>query len=445
LEQEVRNGLWTSDFVGLIEIQATKTRTYSHEENVADRNPKTLQLEESRRVFTEHLLVASFTPIRIYKGEQSAKYVETATEASSCGLALEPGSRYLVYATGSDEEGHVLTGTCTRTVPAEKAAQDVEALNAITRPVSVLFQSSQAALRFNEALELIRLSTDEGDELSQAMTTADELARSDPLSGYSQTLQAELLSTWHLADEGRSTELRQDILALADEALRLNPKLAQAHVARARTYMSAWKLKEAGEEIQTALRMDPQLEGALFVQADIYFRLNNSVTAESWMKHFIAATKRPIQKATGYQWIGNMRRVYANDPRAIHRQTDLPMAAVAYRSAMNLDPDNPRRMADFAAFMNEFSADFVTAETYANKSLAVEETPHARYQLAAARYQALQAKGAAIDAQSLRESIDEIAASTGIPLDQAVEYGGFHDVIHARLSRLQRQVQPTVH
>jgi tetratricopeptide (TPR) repeat protein len=441
LEQEVRNGFWTSDYVGLIEIQSTKTKTFSHEENVADWNPKTLQSEETTRVMTEHRLVAKFTPIRVYKGERSATYVETATEASSCGVAFEPGSRYLVYATGSDEEGHILTGTCTRTAPAEKAAQDMEALNAITRSRSVLFQSSTAELRFNEALALIRLNTDEGDELSQAMTTAEELSRSDPLSGYSQTLQAELLSTWHLADDGRSTELRQDILALADEALRLNPKLAQAHVARARTYMSAFKLKEAGEEIQTALRIDPQLEGALFVQADIYFRLNNSVTAESWMQHFIAVTKQPIQKANGYQWIGNMRRDYAYHPEAIHRPTDLLLAKLAYRKSIDLDPNNARRLAEFAAFLNEFSADFAGAETYATKSLAVQESPHARYHLAAARYQALQAKGAAIDAQSLRESIADIGTSTGISLDVAVDYPGFRDVINVRLTRLQRRMQ----
>jgi Tfp pilus assembly protein PilF len=205
--------------------------------------------------------------------------------------------------------------------------------------------------------------------------------------------------------------------------------------------MSAFKLKEAGEEIQTALRIDPQLEGALFVQADIYFRLNNSVTAESWMKHFIAATKRPIQKATGYQWIGNMWRAYANHPQAIHRPTHLLLAKLAYRNAMDLDPDNARRMADFAAFMNEFSADFVAAETYATKSLAVQESPHARYHLAAARYQALQAKAATIDAQALRQSIAEIGASTGISLDEAVDYPGFPDVINVRLTRLQRRAQ----
>ena len=330
-----------------------------------------------------------------------------------------------------------------RTTLAEESTEDLEILNALTKPVSVVFQLSGPELRFNEALDLIHSYSGEGEgeELSQAMAIAEELYRSALLSGYSQALRAEMLSTWQLADDGEPMELRQEIFALTDEALRINPKLAQAHVARARTYARASKLMEAEEEIQTALRIQPQLDSAIFVQAEIYRRPNSYSKAESWMRNFIAVTKQPVQKANGYQWLGNMWRDIAYHPEGLNRQVNLLMATSAFQSSINLDPHDARRLVNFAAFLNEYPADFAAAEKYAIKALAEQESPLARYHLAAARYQALQAKGAEIDEQSLRESITEIEASTGVSLDQAVQFGGFLEVIHVRLLRLQRRAQ----
>jgi tetratricopeptide (TPR) repeat protein len=396
-------------------------------------------------VVEEHLLVADFSTQHIYKGEQSPTQVETRTEADACGVALKPGSRYLVYAHGPDETGRIFTGRCLRTALAEESTQDIEILNAVTMPASALLHPAAPELRFNEALDLIHSGTSEGkdEELSQAMMIAEELAGSEPLSGFSQALQAEILSIFLLAEYNEDIELQQQVFGLTDEALRINPNLAQAHVARARAYANSRKFMEAEEAIQTAFRIQPQLPSAIFVQADIYRLSNHSMPAWNWIRSFIAVVKQPAKKANAYQWLGNMWRDYAYHPEAVNREMHLTMAKVAYRSSIDLGPNDAWRLINFAVFLNEYPADFAGAESYAVKALAIQESPMARYHLAAARYQALQAKAAAIDAQALRESIAEIGASTAISLDEAVDYPGFRDVINVRLTRLQRRAQST--
>jgi tetratricopeptide (TPR) repeat protein len=441
LEQKVMNSFRAADYAALIEVTSTEVITVTREENVAIWNPRTLQSEDGTRVVNESLLVAKFKPLRIYKGEKSPTVVQTQAGADSCGVDLKPGSKYLVYASGPEDDGHIFTSICSRTALVEESTQDIEVLNLTARSGSAVFQPSGSSLRFNDAIVLIQSDADDGEGLAQAMTISQRLAQSDPLSGYSQTLQAEALSTWNLGDNGEPVELQQEILTLTDEALRINPKLAQAHVVRARTYAKASKLTEAEEEIKLALNLEPQLGGAIFAQADIYRRAADHANAASWMRNFITISKQATQKAIGHEWIGNMWRDIAYHPQAINRETHLLMAWSEYKSSVDLDPKNARRLVNFAAFLNEYFAKFADAKGYAFRSLKVQESQLARYHLAAARYQELQAKADGIDAQSLRESIAKIHASTKVSLDQAVLFTGFRDVIVARLTRLQNRVR----
>lgn len=441
LQQVVLSALQDADYAALIEVKSAESVSVTREENVAIWNPRTLQSESSTRVINERLLVAEFAALRIYKGDKSPTQLETPAEASACGVALEPGWRYLVYAYGPDDNGRISTSRCMRTALAEQSDQDIEILNTATRPVSVVFQPSGPELRFNEALELIHSHPGDEEEQLQAMAIAEELAQSDPLSGYSQALQAEVLSIWLLAYDGEPVEQKQEALALIDEALRINPKLAQAHVARARTYASVSMLAEAEAEIETALRIQPKLNSAFFVQAEIYRGSGNSAKAAEWMRNFMAATKEPAQKANGYQWLGNMWRDFAYHPEAVNREVNLLMARSAFQGSVDLDPDDAGRLVNFSAFLNDLPADFAAAEKYATKALALEESPAAHYHLAAARYQALQAQATTMNVQSLRASIAEIETETEIPLEEAVQYDGFREVIHARLTRLQIRAQ----
>src|SRR5258706_9650011 len=87
---------------------------------------------------------------------------------------------------------------------------------------------------FDNALDLIHAFSGSGDELQRAMQLADALSKSHSNSGYAQVLLAEALSTWQLNQQGKPAELRDQIIKLSDEAIRLNPGFAQAYVAKAR-------------------------------------------------------------------------------------------------------------------------------------------------------------------------------------------------------------------
>jgi tetratricopeptide (TPR) repeat protein len=441
----VRRAFGDADYVAVIEIKATDTLTVTREENIAVWNPRTLQSEPSTRVVREQLLVAEFDAKRIYKGERSVTQLDTPADPDACGVALKPGDRYLIYAFGPDDNNRVSTSQCVRTAPAEDSIEELEVLRSLTKPETVVFQPSPSEQRFNQAIDLIHLTVGNPDAeaIERAMMISDELARTDPLSGYSQALQAEFLSTWNLADNGQPVEVQWEILALTDESLRINPKLAQAHVARARTYMRALRLADAQAEIQAALRLAPQLVGAMFVQAEIYRRSGDSAKAADWMREYMVTTRSPVQKANGYEWLGDMWRDFAYHPEGVNRQVNLLMARSAYVSSTQLDPGNARRLVVAAAFLNEYTADFAAAESYATQALAVRESELARYHLAAARYQALQAKGAETAQASILASIAEISAATGVTLDQAVQYEDFHEVVRVRLIRLQRRTRPS--
>jgi tetratricopeptide (TPR) repeat protein len=441
LEQKVINAFQGADYAALLKITSTETMTRTREEPVAIWNSRTQQSEESTKVVRERLLIAKFTMLRMFKGDRSVTELETPAQSASCGVALKPGSQYLVYGYGPEDSGRISTNLCTRTALVEESVQDIEILNGATRLVSVVFQPTAPERRFNEALDLIHSYPDDDEKLSQALAISDELVQSDPLSGFSQALRAEVGSIRLLAANGKPVEQQNETLALIDEALSINPKLAHAHVAKARIYASMSRPNDANAEIQAALRMQPQLPSALFVQAEIYRRANDSAKAEEWMRYFISTSKQPVQKSNGHGWIANMWRDHAYHPEAVNREVNLLMARYAYQKSVDLDPDNARKLTTFAAFLNDLPSDFAAAEKYATRALALEEDTRARYQLAAARYQALQAQGSALDAESLRDGIAEVEIATGVSLDEVVSSGGFRPVIYARLTRLQIRAQ----
>lgn len=64
-----------------------------------------------------------------WKGvEQAHVVLHTASNSAACGVNLEIGSEYLVYAT--ENEGQLHTSLCSRTAPLENAQEDLDALGA---------------------------------------------------------------------------------------------------------------------------------------------------------------------------------------------------------------------------------------------------------------------------------------------------------------------------
>lgn len=291
---------------------------------------------------------------------------------------------------------------------------------------------------YQRALLLIHSFSGSGNELQVAMQLAEKLSTSHPGQGYSETLKAEALSTWQLDQRGEPTSVRMQVLALADEALRLNPKLAQAHVARARALARASEYKEARASVLAALNLDPNLNGAMFMRAEIFRRTEMLASAEEWYLKFIDATADQRRKANGYYWLA---RAYqgALSRYPSQRSALLLKARTAYESMLKLDPNGANSNVSYAEFLNAEGIDFGAAERYAQRALNIMEFPTARYHLAIARYQKLSLGD--LRASELRAAIGQVHESTGISLEEAVDVVSHCAGMRARLQSVQERAR----
>lgn len=292
---------------------------------------------------------------------------------------------------------------------------------------------------FITAVDLIQGYSGSGDELERAGQLATKLAAAYPKSGYAQALQAEAASTWMLDQDGEPARFRQQILDLCDEALRLNPGLAYAHVAKARVYVRSRMYQEASAATAAALAIDPKLAGALFLQADILRRTGDLAGAEKGYRRFIDATPDAGRKANGYAWIATMYQDAAWRARQ-DRPALVAKARAAHEAGLALAPAGAWRYVNFAQFLNEYTDDFATAQVYAIKALQMMEFPMGRYQLAAARYLQLWQQQPA--QPGLAKAVGEVAAATKVPLAKAMQAEVFSARLRDRLEELATRLEP---
>ena len=452
VEQQVLSALEGADYVALVWIKHTDEMPTIEELKVGAWNPATQQPEIERREVSELSLVGEFTALRVFKGPDTPMWVVTSATEGGCGVSFRPGETYLIYAQQVDNElTQVSTNRCMRVVSEAESAADIAMLEEAARRKAAATRFSSGNPEFDRGLDLVHAYAGCGEyrrqdpnfvvSLSEADAIADALAKSDPLSGYSQALRAELMALWTLREGGKPEKTLQEVLVLTDEALRLNRGLALAHVTRARAFAKIYDTPQAAREIQKALNINPLLEAATLAQADIHRADGNVAKAEQWARQFIAATPEPAKRANGHDWIGGMRRDLAYHPRAANRDANLALAKTAFGMSVELDPKDPWRLINYSAFLNEHVADFAEAEKQARIALELADLPAARNQLAAARYQALQARAESMDAQSLQAAIDEIETATGLSLAKLGSVAEFREVVRIRLLRLQRSAR----
>jgi len=436
-EQQVLSALQGADYVALVHIKHTDLVETIQENDISELS-----------------LVAEFVALRVFKGPDAPMWATTPANDAGCGIEFKPGETYLIYATQLGDLSQVSTNRCMRAVQEADSARDIEILEQAARNKVVTVPPYRSHPQFIRAMGLIHAYAGCGDYrwqdpefqdgLSEAASIAEALAVAEPQSGSSQALAAEIMSLWHFdADAGvASAELLEAVVTLSDESLRLSPENALAHVARARAYAKSYDTMRAMAEIQKALEIDPLLDIAMLTQADIYRSDGNPTKAEQWIRTFIGAVREPVRKANGHEWLGRMWRDMAYYPQVFDRGPHLLKAKAEFEESIGLDPKDPWRLINLATLLNEHLADFSGAVTYAQRALELEELMQARYQLAAARYQALQTQAVGMEANSLRAAIADIETSTGVSLDRLVKSGAIRDVVQVRLLRLQRSVHP---
>jgi tetratricopeptide (TPR) repeat protein len=307
-------------------------------------------------------------------------------------------------------------------------------LEAILPGVCVAAERPPADLE--DAIDLVHAFNGSGNELERAMTIARNLAKSHPNRGYSETIQAEILSTWNLQQNGEPKATFDQVMFLTDQASRLNPGLAYAHVPRARALLRASRFEDARAATDEALKLDPKLAGAIFLRAEIFRRTMQPAEAETWYLMFIERTASETRKSNAYFWLG---KSYQEAAWTQPRQWDLLISKArgAYEKMLELDPGGPWKNVNFAIFLNDEAGDFVSAERYAQVALNIMEFPMARYHLAIARYQKLQVSMATMSDGALKEEVGKIARSTRISLEDAIKFAESYRAIPVRLNRLR--------
>ena len=193
---------------------------------------------------------------------------------------------------------------------------------------------------FAEAVEILHTYGGNGSQIQDAIDIANKLADSHPNKGYEQTIYAEIYSTFKLSQSGKPVELRNYIIDITSEAIKLNPKLAQAYVARARTYLRSHELEKARLDVDKALELDPTLSGAAFIKADFYRKTHQIEDAVKWYKNFIELADSTKRKANGYYWIARTYQVIRYHDNKANKH-NIERTSKYYRKSLELSPNNP--------------------------------------------------------------------------------------------------------
>lgn len=289
---------------------------------------------------------------------------------------------------------------------------------------------------FRDAMTLIHSYGGSGDALDRAMQTADKLQVAYPESGFSEALRAEAASTFEVEQDGTPEDAAEMALSLANKAIEFNPDLPLAHIAKARVRLRQSHYDEANAEIATVRRLAPENESGVFLEAEVSRRQDSFAAAEKSYRRFIAMEKSPARKANGYYWLAKTFEVAASRGGPEH-DGYISKANDAFKHMLAIGPHSAWGVVNYAIFLNDAGMDYVAAERYAKEALSIMPFPMARYHLAIARYQQLLAGLAAMDDGELKLKVDAIEASTGISLNDAIDFDGNSTRIFERMQPLR--------
>lgn len=296
---------------------------------------------------------------------------------------------------------------------------------------------------YEKLLDMVHTQWGSNETNSKILSSAQDLSKSYPKTGCSQVILAEIISTWLVNTDGNPREQRITGLHLADEALGLNPRLAQAHVSKARLLIKSADIPRATDEIEAALKINSRLAGALFIKAELLRRTSQFEESEKWFLQFIGATPSSDRKANGYFAIGDMWDDLAwasrSDPHT--KKMLLDRAKPAMRKYVELRSSSIRANLNYAAFLNALPEDYEGAERHAKKALELGDGFRARYYWAAALYQRLLSKSAGMNEVEIINASNDIFKLTTVSLDEALSVGVFSAYVAVNLERLRSKIK----
>lgn len=228
---------------------------------------------------------------------------------------------------------------------------------------------------YQQAFDLIQIYSGSGDNLERAYVMLADIAKRNPTSGYPYAGLAEL--RYRLLDTGMGTP--QEIIALAQQALRLDSKNADAYVVLSKAALRQENIGMAVDAVNKAIEIAPDKPEALFVKARLAVRSGGNAEAEKLYLRMIELLPHPNRKANIYSWLGQL---YAS-----WRPINVPAALHAYEKSVELATENsPWRLTNVSGFLVQHTDRYDQAISYLERALKNGDSPRARRYLGLAHF-----------------------------------------------------------
>lgn len=228
---------------------------------------------------------------------------------------------------------------------------------------------------YQQAFDLIQIYSGTGDHLERAYKMLVDIAKRNPTSGYPYAGLAEI--RYRLLDTGVGAP--QEIIALAQEALRLDPRNADAYVVLSKAALRQGNIGMAIDAADKAIAIAPDKPEALFVKAQLAVRSGSYAAAEKLYLRTIELLPHPNRKANIYSWLGQL---YAS-----WRPINVPAAIDAYEKSIELATANsPWRLTNVSGFLVQHTDRYDQAIGYLERVLKNGDSPRARRYLGLAHF-----------------------------------------------------------
>jgi adenylate cyclase len=204
----------------------------------------------------------------------------------------------------------------------QRGTNNIEAYNLYLRARQIYLAGNSGTSRGNQAV--LRLCTG-------ALKIDAEYARAWALMALVQALQATTV--------GGSDD---DGLATAERALALDWSLSEAHAAKARALINLEKYDSAREELDTALRLDPESYEANVSAGILCWRQQRLREAIGYFEKGAALNK------TGFFNLGRLTSLYVEIGDAESARRTAQLALVSTQGALSQEPDNGTAMGHMA-------------------------------------------------------------------------------------------------
>lgn len=231
--------------------------------------------------------------------------------------------------------------------------------------------------KYQEAADLIQTWTGSGDHLHRAFAILVDLAQRNPRSAYPLAGLSEIKYRLYQNDQGAPGE----VVELADRAVRLDPRNADAQVIYAKIMLDQGQVDAAARAAEQAIRLAPDKPEAMFTKASLARHAHRFDEAEGWYRKTIEHLSHKQRKSNVYFHMGTMF-----DKKERKTPADIEKAADAFVNAAELADGSIPVLHATANFLTRNTERYDEAIGYLNRALKIGNYESGRVVLGLAQF-----------------------------------------------------------